>query len=117
QVLAAGDELIQTFADPVAYLNNAAARQYFLGDIPRARATYAEARKAAPSLYPAYSEEAKLVRGDGKSEAAQREAARILWTFITCYPDSEMTPIARGDAHALGLAQPTGALPCPGRAD
>jgi tetratricopeptide (TPR) repeat protein len=117
RLIAVGDELIHTFADPVGYLNNAAAQQYFLADIPRARATYAEARRAAPSLYPAYSEEAKLVCGDGKSESASREAARILWTYITCYPDSEMTPIARSDAHSLGLPQPAGELPCPARSN
>jgi tetratricopeptide (TPR) repeat protein len=113
RILAVNAELSHTFGDPIGFLNAAAAQQYFLSDVPRARALYAEARKAAPSAYPAYSEEAKLVRGDGKSEPALREAARTLWTFITCYPDSEMIPIARSDAHSLGLAQPAEALPCP----
>jgi tetratricopeptide (TPR) repeat protein len=117
RMLEANLELSHTFGDPVGFLNAAAAQQYFLADVPRARALYAEARQAAPSLYPPYSEEAKLVRGDGKSESSTREAARILWTFITCYPDSEMTPIARSDAHSLGLAQPAGELPCPARAN
>jgi tetratricopeptide (TPR) repeat protein len=115
KILVAEMELANSFGDPAGFLYAAGVEQYFRSDIPRARAYYAEARRLGPSLYPAYSEEAKLVRGDGKSEAAQREAGRILWTFITCHPDSEMTPVARSDAHALGLAQPAGKLPC--RAD
>jgi hypothetical protein len=117
RVLSTNLELARTFGDPMGYLYAAAVEQYFNSNVARARALYADARRVAPSLYPSYSEEAKLVRGDGKSEAGNREAARILWTYITCYPDSELTPIARGDAHTMGLPQPSGALPCPTPSD
>jgi tetratricopeptide (TPR) repeat protein len=106
------DELVQKYDDPWGYLYGAAAHQYLLGDVPKARELYRSARHDAPSLYPAYFEEAKLLHGDGTNEEADREAARILWTYVRCQPKSDLAPVAANDAKKWGLSEPSDIV-CP----
>ncbi len=106
RMVAIDRELHDVYGDPIGYLYEAATTQYFLGDTARAREVYAAARQATPTLYPAWYEEAVLVRGDGTWDEGRREAARLLWTFIRCHADAEITEVARSDARRLHLVEP-----------
>ena len=106
RMVAIDRELHGMYGDPMGYLYEAATTQYFLSDIPRAREVYAAARGATPTLYPAWYEEAVLVRGDGTSEEGRRESARLLWTYIRCHADAEIGELARSDARRLHLTEP-----------
>jgi tetratricopeptide (TPR) repeat protein len=105
-------QLTEEWRDPWGYLYAAAGAQYFLGDYPRARASYAAARRFGPSLYGAYFEDAKLLIGDGTNPAQRREAAKLIWAFIECNPTSELVPIARQDAHRWVLEKPAEPTDC-----
>ncbi|MFO0652002.1 MAG: serine/threonine-protein kinase [Polyangiales bacterium] len=112
RMVALDRELHETYGDPVGYLYEAAVTQYFLNDVPRARTIYAAARRASPSLYPGWYEEAVLVLGDGTWEDGRRDAARLLWTFIRCHATPEIAVVARADAARLHLAEAERETPC-----
>ena len=107
RMVAIDQQLHAVYGDPIGYLYEAAVHQYFLGDVPRARQVYAEARRAGPTFYPAWYEESQLLLGDGSYAAGRREAARLLWTYIRCHADPEIAAVARGDAARMHLEEPT----------
>jgi predicted Ser/Thr protein kinase len=105
-------ELVDVWADPWGYLYAGATLQYFLEDSAGAKRMYAIAREQGPMLYPGYYEEAKLARGDGRSEEGNREAAKLLFTFIECNPTSDLVPVAWEHISEWRLTKPTDPLPC-----
>ena len=108
-------DLAHTYQEPLGWVYAAIVRQYLLEDVAGARALYAEVHHRAPWYYPGYYEEAKLVLGDRPTADQRSEAARILWTFIQCNPESPANVFAREDAEAWQLGRPEGRLACPGR--
>lgn len=104
-------ELWADHKEPVAVLYAAAIYQYFLGDMEHAREMYAQLRDYAPSLYPPYFEEVKLLSELGGASRTA-EAARLLWTYIDCNPNSPMLVVAREDAKKLELVRPDGDRKC-----
>lgn len=112
QIVALNQQLRDAYGDPIAYLCQTSAYQYFLEDIPEARRLYAEARRASPGLYPAWYEDAELARGDGRAPAQNAEASTLLATFIACNPASEMLPTARSDTARWRLLPPPGSIVC-----
>ncbi|MCC7383417.1 MAG: protein kinase [Deltaproteobacteria bacterium] len=114
KVIALDEEMVRVWRDPWGLFYAAAAYQYFLEDIPKARALYADLRHLGAGLFAAYHEEAKLLYGDGTHPAGRAEAATLMWTFIECHPESDLNAVARSEVNALGLARPAGELPCSG---
>jgi hypothetical protein len=100
------------YGDPLGYLFAAAARQYFLDDRPGARALYARVRRLGAPLYSAYYEEAKLLYGDGNWAEGRSGAARLMWTFIDCFPDSDLNAVARADVRRWNLERPAQPASC-----
>jgi hypothetical protein len=113
EMMALYREFVDVWADPWGYLYGGAVLQYFLEDYEGAKQMYANARAHGPMFYPPYWEEAKLVRGDGKNEAGNQAAARILWTFIECNPSSDLIAVAREHVQEWRLLKPSEPLPCP----
>jgi hypothetical protein len=110
RALRADLELAYGYEDPIGFLYAAAVHQWLLDDVPSARRMYREVRMRAPSLYPAYYEEAKLLHaGTAANRAA---AAHLLWTFIHCFPKAPTLPHARATAAEWHLRDP-GHVDCP----
>ncbi len=101
--------LAEEYLEPIAYLYAATAYQWFLGDVPTARRMFARARTLGPSLYPGFSEEARLLLDDPRTRP---DAARLIYTFIECNPSSPMLDLARADAREWGLERPASSGPC-----
>jgi len=103
-------ELAYGYAFPVAFLYLATIYQYFLDDLATARRIFADARNRFPALFPAYSEEARLLLGDPRTRP---EAARLVWTYVRCFESSPMAGKARGKAIEWSLPEPAAPLTCP----
>jgi tetratricopeptide (TPR) repeat protein len=115
QIIALDDELYRVYRDPIGLMYEAAATQFFLGDIPAARKKYAEVRKEIPTAFAAYSEEVRLLVGDGSNASNLREASKLLATFIKCFPNSEMIDAARSAWYQFHLTEPLEPITCPER--
>lgn len=107
------DRELMADGDPWGFLYGAAVAQYFLEDREQARDLYHQARDRSPSFYGPYFEEAKLLRGDGTDVARAGQAAALIWTFIDCFPRSDLQATARTDAERLGLPRPSAPPRCP----
>ena len=110
RVVALNLALAHKYHDPMGYLYAAYAYDYLLTDVPNARKLLQEARRRLPSLYPAYYGEANMLH---KRVAYRAEAARLMWTFIDCFPNSEMHDYAVEDAKTWKLERPADPIRCP----